>query len=202
VKNRWLPLVGILGVAFIVAAFAIGGETPDADETAQKAVDFYVKNDTDQLISAILLAYGALALLGFSSVLRNALRTAEGAGAGASTFGFAGAILYSLGMALFGGITFTLADVADKLDPSAVQALNALNSDFFLPLALGTCAFLLGMGISIIRTGALPKWLGWVAVVLAVIAITPLGFFAFLASGIWVIIASIVLSRRAGAATA
>jgi hypothetical protein len=49
----------------------------------------------------------------------------------------------------------------------------------FVPSALGTLVFLIPW-LSVLRHGALPKWLGWVALVLAVIAFTPIGFVAFI----------------------
>ena len=39
---------------------------------------------------------------------------------------------------------------------------------------------LLATGLSIVLYGALPKWLGWIAILLGVIGLTPIGFFAFL----------------------
>jgi hypothetical protein len=74
--------------------------------------------------------------------------------------------------------------------------LNALNSDMFFTLAVGTFAFLAGLGVSIVQTEALPKWLGWGALVIGVIAITPLGFFAFLVMLLLLIVLSVLLWMR------
>jgi hypothetical protein len=38
--------------------------------------------------------------------------------------------------------------------------------------------------------------MGYVAVVLGVLAVTPVGFFAFLATGIWILIASVLLYQQ------
>ena len=62
-----------------------------------------------------------------------------------------------------------------------MQAINAIDWDYFIPLAVGLSTFLLATGISAVRHGALPKWLGWVAIVLGIATYTPAGFFAFLA---------------------
>ena len=40
-----------------------------------------------------------------------------------------------------------------------------------MPIAIGIVVLLLSSGLSIVRYGALPKWLGWVAIVLAVVGI-------------------------------
>jgi hypothetical protein len=99
----------------------------------------------------------------------------------------------------FAGFTFTLGDAADHLTPDAAQALNALNSDFFLPLAAGLGTLMIATGISSIRSRVFPAWLGWLAVLIGIAAITPAGFFGFLAFGLWTIAASIVMWRAGSA---
>jgi hypothetical protein len=189
------PLLGIVAVAFIVAAFVVGGETPDADASAAKVLDFYNDNDSSQIIAALLLGYGAVFLVLFAAVLRSTMRPGEGGSGAVSALIPAGAVILAIGMLLFAGITFTLGDLADKLDPSAAQALNALNGDLFLPLAAGVWLFNLATGISILRTGALPRWLGWAIIVVGIVGMTPGGFFAFLLTGVWILIASVLLYR-------
>jgi hypothetical protein len=48
----------------------------------------------------------------------------------------------------------------------------------------------------------MPKWLGWVALILAVIGFTPIGFIALLGTGVWIVIVSVLLAVRARPATA
>ena len=84
--------------------------------------------------------------------------------------------------------------------PTVIQTLNALGADMFFTVAVGTGAFLLGSGIATLKTGVLPRWLGWAAVVIGVIALTPAGFFGFLALGVWTLIASVILAMRVNAA--
>jgi hypothetical protein len=40
------------------------------------------------------------------------------------------------------------------------------------------------------------RWLGWIALVLGVLMFTPVGFFAFLASGLWIALASVALTMQ------
>ena len=42
----------------------------------------------------------------------------------------------------------------------------------------------------------MPKWLGWVGIVLFVISFTPVGFIGFALGGLWIIIVSILLYVR------
>jgi hypothetical protein len=194
--RKLVPLSGIVAVVLIVVSFIVAGETPDTDDSIEEVVSFYTENDSDQMAGAILLGYGALFFLIFASTLRNALRKGED-GAGASTLGFGGAILFVAGATIFAGIGFTLGDAADNIDESSLHTLHVLNNDMFLTVAVGLFAFLLGTGIAVLRTGVLPAWLGWVAIVASVLAITPIFFIGFAVMGLWVLIVSVLLSLRA-----
>lgn len=202
-NGNWLA--ALTGVAFFVVAivaFAISGEPPDpTDDSVEEIVEFYVDNDSSQMFSAALAGIAATLFVFFAGYLRRVLRAAEGEGEGGmlSAVAFAGAIIFALGVAIDGTITFALAETADDIEPGAVQALSALWHNDFLPFAVGTQVFLLATGISVVRHGALPVWIGWVAIVLGLIAVTPIGFVAFLALGLLVAIISVILTLRARA---
>jgi Domain of unknown function (DUF4386) len=190
-------LTGILFVILIVIAFIVGGNTPDINDSRQDIVSFYIDNDSEQQIAAALLALGCVAFVFFLGTLRQALRAAAGDEGGLSTVALLGGLVIVVGAAIFAGIGFTLGDAADNLPPSATLALNALNSDLFFPVAVGTAAFNLGLGLAVLRHGGLPRWLGWVALVIGIAGLTPAGFFAFLATGIVIVAASVVLFQQA-----
>ena len=198
--TRLVPLSGIVAVAVIFAAFAISGETPSTDAPLNEVVDFYNDHKDDLQLTGALLALGALFFTFFSTTLAGVLRRAQGETGGSSALSFGGGILFAVGLAIFAGLNFTIGDAADDIDPASLQALHVLGNDMFFPLAVGTAAFLLGSGIAIVKTGALPKWLGWVAIVLGVLSATPLGFFAFMGLGVWTLIVSVLLWVRAGTA--
>jgi hypothetical protein len=70
-----------------------------------------------------------------------------------------------------------------------------LDNNDFIPAAAGVAVLVLAAGASVVRHGGLPKWLGWLGIVIGILAFTPAGFFAFLAAGIWILIASVMLTR-------
>lgn len=200
--GRLVPLSGIVAVALIVASFMVAGEIPDTDAPISEITEFYTENDGEQFGAGILLGYGALFFLIFASALRNALRRVELGGAGASTLAFAGAILFATGLALFSGLSIALGDAADDVEPAALQTLHVLNADLFSPMALGTFAFLLGTGIAAVRTGVLPAWLGWVAIVGSFFAMSPLYFVAMAALALLLLIGSVLLYIAPGVGAA
>jgi len=202
--KSWLaPLTGVAFFVLAILAFVISGEPPDATkDSAQEIVDFYVDNQGRQIAGAILATIAGTLFVFFGGCLRRVLRDAEGDGGILSAVAFAGMIIFALGLALDGTITFALADTADDIDPTAVQALMALYNYDFLPFAMGIQIFLFATGISVVRHGALPKWIGWIAILIAVIAVTPIGFAAFIGAGILVLIMSVMLTMRGRSASA
>jgi hypothetical protein len=196
------PLTGILFVALVVAAFIVGGETPDTNDSVQKVVSFYTDNDSQQMIAAVLLSFGAAAYLFFLGTLRQVLRRVPGDEGGLSTVMMLGGLMQVAGLSLFAGLTFTLGDAADDISGTATQAIHVLNNDLFLPLAVGTMVFNLALALAVLRHGGLPRWIGWVSLVIGIASLTPLGFFGFLADGILIVIISVILTRAAGAAPA
>lgn len=196
------PLTGVLFVLLMIVAFLVSGETPGTDDSRQEIVSFYLDNDSEVAISSAILALACIALLFFLGSLRQALRAAAGDEGGLSTVALLGGLMIVVGASIFAGIGFTLGDAADELPASSILTLNALNSDLFFPLAVGTAVFNLGLGLAVLRHGGLPRPLGWVALVIGIAGVTPAGFFAFLATGIVIIWASVVLAQQAAASGA
>jgi hypothetical protein len=197
----WAALTGVLFFVLVLLAFIIGGETPDLNDSPEKIVQYYHDHDSKQMFASVILAWGVVALYFFLGVLRSVLHAAEGGVARLSTVAFGGGLVLGVGMLAFAGFNFTLAD-ADKITPQAAQALNVLNDDFFFPLAAGLGTLMIATGLSSIRSRALPAWLGWTALLIGIVAITPAGFFGFLAFGLWTLVTSILLWRRGIAAPA
>ena len=199
--NSWLaPLTGVAFVLIVIIGFAVSGEPPDIDDPAQEIVDFYVDNDTRAMVGAMLEGIAATLFVFFAGYLRRVLRAAEGERGFLSAVAFAGATIFAVGIAIDATITMALAETAEDIDPGAVQALAALFQNDYMPFAVGLQLFFLATGLVVVRTGAIPKWIGWVAILLGVIAVTPIGFVAFLAGAIVVLAISVVLTMRARAA--
>ncbi len=76
-------------------------------------------------------------------------------------------------------------------------------------LTVGASAFMLGGGVAAMRTGALPRWLAWLAIVLGVIGAVPshvlggaldhVGFGAFAGLCVWTLIVGVLLAMRPAA---
>ncbi|HEU5109357.1 MAG TPA: DUF4386 family protein [Micromonosporaceae bacterium] len=195
-KDWWAPLTGVAFIVVVIVGFLVAGEPPDADSPPREIIDHYVDNKDSVMIGALLSVIAAALLVFFGAVLRSALRAGEGPGGVLSAVAFAGTIIMATGAAIDAMISFALADRADDVAPVGVQALQALWDNDFFPVVLGAALLLLGAGLSIARHAVLPRWLGWVGVLIGILALTPIGFVAFPLGGLWVLIVSVMLTLR------
>lgn len=202
-RREWLvPITGIGFVVLALVSFLVQGEPPGTDDSTAKVADHF-KDDADKIMAgAAVQALACTFFVFFAAYLRKVLREAEGEGGILSAAAFGGALVFATGLAADATLMFAMADAAEDVPAATVQTMNAIYSGWFLPMAVGLQVFLVAVAISVLRHGALPTWLGWIAVVLAIVSVTPLGFVAFLAMAIWIPIVAVLLSRRERAATA
>lgn len=195
-------LAGILFVALVIVAFVVlGGDTPELKDSAQKVQSYYTDhNDREQAASVVLaiaMLFGAI----FVGHLWSYLRGATGPGAAWPAVALVGGTVAIAGFLTSAGIHLALAEAADKhYTADSLRTLNALDSDTFFAMGGGMAILLLGSGASLLRSAAAPAWLAWSALVIGILGFTPIGFFAFAASALWVLAASVVLSGRVRAA--
>jgi len=80
--------------------------------------------------------------------------------------------------------------------PALSLRADSNNADF-LPFSMGMLVFLMGFGVAIVRHGALPRWMGWGAIVISLTAITPAFFVAGIGGAILIVVSSVMLAMRA-----
>jgi hypothetical protein len=199
--GRLAPLTGVLFAVVVVVAAFTGGETPNANASAAKVILYYHAHRSKIETSSLLLAIAFLIFVFFAGVLRSYLRRTP-AVEGVATIMLTGGAIMTVGAALGGGIEFGLAHNINDLSPAAAQAVNVISNEIFIPLLAGTFVFSIASGIAILRGAALPKWLGWVAIVMGIAALIPPAFFPMLiVFVIWSAVVSILVYQRGDTAT-
>ena len=197
--SRVAPLTGVMFALLVVAGiFTSSGETPNADASPAKVIAYYGSHRSEVETSAILFAFAFLFVVLFAGSLRSYVRRTAAA-EGASAIVLAGAVLMAAGALAISGAEYGLAHNLNSLAPQTAQAANFVVQELFLPIIGGAFLFALGSGLAILRGAPLPRWLGWVAIVLGVAAlIPPASFPALLGFAVWSVIVSIMVYRRTG----
>ena len=174
-------------------------------------VAFYTAHDAAQVASGVLLSLGALFFLVFCAALASALWRSSAARLWLVVC-FGGGLLFVVGITIAAGLAVFIGNLADRLDPAALQALHVANLLVVFPWTVGASAFLLGAAAAVLRSEPLPAWLGWMALVLGIVAAVPshvlggalyhIGVVPIAGLGIWTVVVSVLLARRGETLTA
>jgi hypothetical protein len=204
--TRWIPLSGTVAVILIAAGAVAAGSTPREDAPVNELVAFYAAHDTGQVVSGVLLSLGALFFLIFCAALVSALPRTDVELRMWLVLSFGGGVLFVAGLTIAAGLAVFIGNVAGGLDPAALQALHEASLMVVFPWTVGTSAFLLGAGVGVLQSKPLPRWLGWIAVGLGVVAAIPnhvlggvldhIGIVPVAGLGIWTLLMSVALARR------
>jgi hypothetical protein len=198
--RRLAPLTGIVFAVLLVVTF-LSPSSPGVHDTGLQVIAHYKVHHGAALLGDFCGALGVIFFVFFVGALRSYLRGHEG-GEGLSTVAFGGALLLGAGGAIFSSLEWALAEARNSISPAAAEAINVLSNELFWPFEVGIVIFSIAIGLAILNTAALPKWLGWVALVLGVVGVTPAGFYAFWVIMLWSVIVSILVYRRSAAPSA
>jgi hypothetical protein len=196
--GRWTALTGAVFAVLIAVAVFSGSETPEPSAGPLRVYHYYAAHVSSIETSAILFAVSVLFIVIWGAALARYLRDTSGA-RGAEVLVVPGAVLFAVGALTIASIEYGTAHNLRYLSAETARTLNILTDIMFLPLIAGGFFFGLGSGIAVVRGAALPKWLGWVAIVIGIAAIVPPASFpALLAFALWSLIVSIIVFMRLG----
>ena len=194
--GRWAPLTGVVFVVLVVLGGPIeGGNTPGSKATGAHVIAFFAAHRSRERASAVLLTLAFIVFMFFAGSLRSYLRRTKAA-EGLAAVVLAAAAVLAAGQTAGSGVIFALSDAPTHLSAAAAQALNVLSNDMVLTSAAGFSVFGIASGIAILRGAPLPKWLGWVAILIGVVVVTPAEFVAVIALAVWIVIVSILIATR------
>ena len=196
--SRLAPLTGIAFAVLALVGFFAGPSTPGSDASGTSVIAYYTTHQSAQKATDIAFGLAFVLFVFFAASLRSYIHRTPGSDT-LSTLSMVGAGMTALGFLLFIGIEFSLADVPNKLTPSAAQALNLLDNDLFFPTIAGMCVFAISSGLAIVRQSPIPKWLGWVAIAIGSISLSPAFLPAIILLLLWTATVSIVIYTRTGA---
>jgi hypothetical protein len=200
-KSRLLIWSGpLFAIAFVVADLLLVGDGKGEKATGAEVVQYFEGRQGRTMVEIFAAPAVATLLVLFAGEFR---RRAAAAGElrTAPTVMFAGAVVWVTSLVGGAAVDLALASSADNHQEQVAQTLNVLSNDSWIPLIAGVAIFLIGAGGTVLGSGLLPKWLGWVAVVGGVVSLAgPGGFIGFFLAPLWIIVAGAVLATRTDAA--
>jgi hypothetical protein len=198
-SGRVLVGVAVAYAAFFLVVFATGGEGPDTNTAGAKIIADYDKSATLVHLASYAMVIAAAALIFFGAALRRALRRERADWLADAAF--AGTIVMAVTLVGFSVTAIAMRDAVSTGNASVAQSINILDHSNFVPAMLGLCCILLATGLCALRTGALPKWLAVLSVVLGVASpLGPAAFLPFVLFPVWVIVTAAVTARRLSSA--
>ena len=205
-QGQWqMALTGLAFVVVGIFSFVIVGDPPTpGDDSAREIVRFYEDNGTVVGIGSVGACLAGALFVTFGVYLRSVIRAAQPDPGGdlVPLLLVAGTTIFAAGLALDSALNVALIDTAGDVSPTVTVAISAIWSNDFPMFATGQFIVVISLAVAILRSGFLPKWMGWVAVVLVVITPTPIGFAGFLGSLLFVAVASVMLALRGRRAAA
>ena len=195
--KAWVPLVTGLGfIVLLIVSIIVSGQPKGADDGPAAVAQWYSDNKDPAEIGSFIGAIAAGLLIFFGAYLRKVLE--PGAGAMLGILPLIGLAIVATGAAIDGMLMFAAAEAVGDIPAPEVQTIQAIWDNDFLPFLLGVLVFNWSVGLAVLKSGALPKWMGWAAIVFGVIGLAgPIGFFGAIGAALWIIVASILLAMRA-----
>ncbi len=197
-RARWGPACGVAFVVLLAVGLIIQSP-PNTNKTPAYLYTWYNvhSHQTQIKISLILTDIAIVFGIFWFGYLRDRFGRTD-LGARLSPVLLVGAGIFATGGLMFNGSLFALLDEPKDMLPATAQTLNFMQSDLgAAALVVGISILMWASGFIILKTRVLAVWLAWVSFVLAVVALAgPIGFFAFLAMGIWILIVAYMMWRR------
>jgi hypothetical protein len=187
--SKWGPLAGAVSAVLVVVSFVTGNSTPDDNATGQHVIQWYTTHHNQRIVDDLIVGLAMFFLVLFGVTLARYVRRG---GRWIATGALGGAVATAIGFICLIGFDLVLAVDTKDLTPASAQTLNLLENDFFLPAVLGFALFGVLGGLAVVAGRILPVWMGWVLLVIGIAALVPpISWFAFLATMLWVLTASI-----------
>jgi hypothetical protein len=196
--ERLATLSGALAVPFwIVGVILISTQAKGSD--GPKILASYNNHHNGILFGGLVWSLGVLLFIWFLGSLRSHYVLAEGGTGRLASLAWGGGLI----AATFGLLIPSADEVGaldrDHIDASGAAVLHHLSDAFFIGAEYALPIFFFASAMLSLRHATLPKWLGWVSVLIGIVLlIGPIGWAALIfATPIWTLIVSILLYTRA-----
>ncbi len=200
--RRWLDLGGALApVLIVIAVFGFGSDSPLPDAPGVDVVAYYESNQTEQVVTTIMVAVAGVLWLLFAGRLRELLTGSTEADRAFANGVFGGGVLFAVATTSAVTVHVAVLSASDSGFASAAEALNILDSFSPVPLAVAGAVYFISLGTASIRTKKLPGWIAWISILVGVLCVSgPLFILGVGLTFILQLILAVVMFTRDGSA--
>jgi hypothetical protein len=195
--RRIAPLAGVLFAGFMIAGDLTIGPFPDGSTPATDLPAYYRDHGAHVSLGGTLMTLGAVCFAVFAAASWARLHSAR-VPALVSGVVLLGAAVDTMAELTGGSVYHLLGDLGrdSAVTGPALQAWHIQGSEFGVDG--GAALFLIGIAAAGIAYRAVPRWLAWTALVLAVALLvpSPFGFLASMLVLVWVAAAGVALAVR------
>jgi hypothetical protein len=201
--ERWGAGLGVVGVALWVVAFAFGSSSPDTEDGDSTITSWYASSShqNSQIIAFFVFVAGVLCVIGFYGALRERLADAEPTPARIGQLAFGAGLLSAafevIAIIAFVAPAFVASDTGSTdVLPSTFRILNDMGySAWVVATMIGAIAVWATSAV-VLRSRALPRWFGWLGVVVGLVQLFAIFFIPILVYWAWIALASILFVIR------
>jgi uncharacterized membrane protein YkgB len=207
--ERYGALGGVWFVVLVVIGGILAGTPPARSDPAADIMKYYTDHDSGLQVGAFLGALGVIGLVWWFGTLWRSMADAEGGTPRVSIIALVGFLI--------SGFTAVMAFTVDAGTAAAIDVAGE-NSKIFFQIsniafgfsALGDVILTAAVGGLILRTGFLPKWVGYLSYLVVVLGLigtvsiandasgfTSFAFLAAIAWGVWIIVIAILNYQKA-----
>ena len=215
-SERSLALAGIVGVVLLVVSALIQGNLPKPADPVGKIAEFLVDKGDQIRWAGFIGALGSIVLLGWLGAVWRLMRRAEG---GEPMFAVAatGGAVFALAMVNVSAVLLSVMAIVgpQALGASDTRTLYLLTNSLISAGAMGLALFTGAFATVIVQSRALPRALGWIGALIALVFLAAgggiastrdvffyLGFGGFLAFSLWTLVVSVLMYRAPSRASA
>ena len=213
--TRYGAATGILFVLLVIVGFIVTPKPPAADASVAEVFEYV--GDKQNTLHAVQLIFAAAGFffIWFLGTLRSLLSTAEGVEGRLANTAFGGGLIAVATLIVGFALAATAALHPATNGPELTHAL--IDASLIVPAvgAPAAAVFFAANGLSILRSGYLPGWMGWLGLVTALFNLLGIGavytdsgvfaadgvlgfFIGFALFLLWILLASILLYRKLG----
>ena len=211
--KKWEKLAALGGVVFVVfnlVGIIAPGSPPSADDTNDEVLKWFVDNASGIKIAALMPGLSIIALVWWFGSLWRRMSKAENGNHRLSVVALVGLAASGALYLASVSVVATVAIQVDEVGADPAKFFYVLSAVLLSMAGPVLAVHLLGVNAIALRSGFLPKWVGYLGVFSAVLQAssllgattdadpaTLLGFAAFIIWSIWIVVVSVHMWRTA-----